>query len=117
MLVVFHTLTVIIFWREFNYNLKMIFRPQIINPYGERLDALVEERDRASATVIFVHGFGTDKHESDRYFDDLSFGLQKNFRIVRFDLSACGKSDGRLEEKRSEERRVGKECRSRWSPY
>jgi len=77
----------------------MIFRPQIINPYGERLDALVEERDRASATVIFVHGFGTDKHESDRYFDDLSFGLQKNFRTVRFDLSACGKSGGRLEEK------------------
>ena len=24
---------------------------------------------------------------------------------------------GRSEEKRSEERRVGKECRSRWSPY
>ena len=71
----------------------------MVNPYGERLDALVEDRGNALATVIFVHGFGTDKHESSRYFDDLSFGLQKNFRIVRFDLSACGKSDGRLEEK------------------
>ena len=26
-------------------------------------------------------------------------------------------SDKRLQEIRSEERRVGKECRSRWSPY
>src|SRR3712207_8698567 len=25
--------------------------------------------------------------------------------------------DGKAEEERSEERRVGKECRSRWSPY
>jgi len=31
---------------------------------------------------------------------------------------AAGTSaDGLLEAKRSEERRVGKECRSRWSPY
>ena len=27
------------------------------------------------------------------------------------------KEDGLLGDKRSEERRVGKECRSRWSPY
>lgn len=77
----------------------MIYRPTIINPYGERLDTLIEERDKAQATIIFVHGFGTDKHESHQYFDDLSFGLQKNFRVVRFDLSGCGQSDGRLEEK------------------
>ena len=46
-------------------------------------------------------------------------------------LAACGgtkdagktdqvlieKSDIKIEGKRSEERRVGKECRSRWSPY
>ncbi len=77
----------------------MIYRPPIINPYGERLDTLVEEREKSIATVILVHGFGTDKHESHRFFDDLSFGLQKNFRTVRFDFSACGKSEGRLEEK------------------
>jgi pimeloyl-ACP methyl ester carboxylesterase len=78
----------------------MIYRPQIMNPYGERLDALVEEREKTiSSTVILVHGLGTDKHESHRYFDDLSFGLQKNFRVVRFDFSACGVSDGRFEEK------------------
>ena len=27
------------------------------------------------------------------------------------------KTDGNVREARSEERRVGKECRSRWSPY
>ena len=37
-------------------------------------------------------------------------------------LSACSQSNAKLEGKsgivkRSEERRVGKECRSRWSPY
>ena len=29
----------------------------------------------------------------------------------------CGLSRHRLDAARSEERRVGKECRSRWSPY
>ena len=29
----------------------------------------------------------------------------------------CGESKGNAKEIRSEERRVGKECRSRWSPY
>ena len=28
-----------------------------------------------------------------------------------------GKMNGEKPDKRSEERRVGKECRSRWSPY
>lgn len=77
----------------------MTSRPIIINVYGERLDTLVEGPDTASRTIIFVHGFGTDKHETHRFFDDLSLGLQRNFRVVRFDLSGCGKSDGRLEEK------------------
>jgi pimeloyl-ACP methyl ester carboxylesterase len=77
----------------------MIYRPQIINVYGERLDTLVEESANLKGTVIFVHGFGTDKHETHRYFDDLSFGLRRGFRTIRFDLSGCGKSDGRLEEK------------------
>ena len=34
-------------------------------------------------------------------------------------IFSCGVMDAMLENKimRSEERRVGKECRSRWSPY
>ena len=36
---------------------------------------------------------------------------------VRFDASTFAIFDAFNDEKRSEERRVGKECRSRWSPY
>ena len=34
-----------------------------------------------------------------------------------FGLSAHSQTDKILQQIRSEERRVGKECRSRWSPY
>ena len=39
---------------------------------------------------------------------------------LHFAVASCKLSDGlivQLEDYRSEERRVGKECRSRWSPY
>src|SRR5256885_17132476 len=32
-------------------------------------------------------------------------------------VESCEQEEGRAEHARSEERRVGKECRSRWSPY
>ena len=32
-------------------------------------------------------------------------------------LAGCGNQSASTNGKRSEERRVGKECRSRWSPY
>ena len=35
-----------------------------------------------------------------------------NYKVIRKDQFACS-----LMQVRSEERRVGKECRSRWSPY
>ena len=37
------------------------------------------------------------------------------YRIIDFPLSNCINSG--IDTVRSEERRVGKECRSRWSPY
>ena len=56
-------------------------------------------------------------------------GLSLGYRLLRFALNKL--TDGRIPERkeitfktafpgpglRSEERRVGKECRSRWSPY
>src|SRR5215510_4545710 len=36
---------------------------------------------------------------------------------MRHRLRRCQPNDGRSDQLRSEERRVGKECRSRWSPY
>src|SRR5689334_9476368 len=38
-------------------------------------------------------------------------------RYPRRELSCCGSRLRRECHRRSEERRVGKECRSRWSPY
>ena len=47
--------------------------------------------------------------------------ILKNYRFIAPDLIGFGKSDKIVGWKnysfRSEERRVGKECRSRWSPY
>ena len=40
--------------------------------------------------------------------------LNKNIRFVD---KTCKRLVLEIVEKRSEERRVGKECRSRWSPY
>src|SRR3989475_5663026 len=42
-------------------------------------------------------------------------GLVTTKKIGR--VRTCHLGPRRLEEERSEERRVGKECRSRWSPY
>lgn len=73
--------------------------PDIHNVFGERLSTMVEGNEQAKATIIFVHGFATDMHETARYFDDLAVWLGEEFRILRFDFSGCGKSDGNLSDK------------------
>lgn len=72
--------------------------PAVINFHNERIDTLIDENEQADATVIFVHGFATDKHETAGYFDDLSQALRDRFRIVRFDFSGCGESEGKTED-------------------
>ena len=44
---------------------------------------------------------------------NITVGIPRNKLVVITGLSGSGKSSTT----RSEERRVGKECRSRWSPY
>ena len=44
-------------------------------------------------------------------FEEIEKSLEKNQGIVQ--ITGCLES----QKARSEERRVGKECRSRWSPY
>lgn len=71
---------------------------RIRNKYGEELDTFVEGNETAGATIIFVHGFGTDKNESFNYFADIALSLRAQFRIVRFDFSGYGKSGGKQED-------------------
>ena len=71
---------------------------RIPNQFGEELDVWMEGNPSASQTIIFVHGFATDKHETAHYFDDLAKSLAEQHRIVRFDFSGCGLSQGRLED-------------------
>ena len=55
---------------------------------------------------------GQYKESDDKY---LSVLKQYNCDLNDEEVAAAVKKI--LDEKRSEERRVGKECRSRWSPY
>ena len=71
----------------------------IRNSLDERIDYIVEGNNESNITIIFVHGFGVDKHETAGYFDDVAQRLGKTYKIIRFDFSGCGKSEGKLEEK------------------
>src|SRR3989441_12755432 len=57
-------------------------------------------------------GGGTSSHSSRLIHGGLRYLEQRAFRLV---LEAS--RERRVLLRRSEERRVGKECRSRWSPY
>src|SRR5256886_10327446 len=46
-----------------------------------------------------------------------SWSLDKSSRNTRLELPLAAPTDTKRARTRSEERRVGKECRSRWSPY
>ena len=62
----------------------------------------------ATAEVVDKEGEIFDYESSKPYFKRWSDEIAK---------ATDGKSLGNVREMRSEERRVGKECRSRWSPY
>lgn len=75
-------------------------KPNIQNNNGEKLDTWVEfSEETIKATVVMVHGFGTNKHETAGYFDDVSVALVNNgYRVVRFDFSGYGRSEGGQED-------------------
>ena len=68
------------------------------NNSEEQLDYIVEGREDATTTVVFVHGFGTDKNETADLFKDISASLNPNFRTIRFDFSGYGESEGKQED-------------------
>ena len=52
------------------------------------------------------------------HFDEPNNNLQKLLDLVKsWKTTQIFLNDNEVDVKRSEERRVGKECRSRWSPY
>ncbi len=72
--------------------------PSIYNSHHEKLDILVEGNEKNTATIVMVHGLGTDKHETARLFDDIAAALVDKYRVLRFDFSGFGKSEGKMEE-------------------
>lgn len=71
---------------------------KVNNPSGEKLDVLIQGSDKSTITVIMVHGLGVDKHETGGMFDDIAHSLSATYRVVRFDFSGFGKSEGKTEE-------------------
>ncbi len=59
----------------------------------------------------YLHFLDDDNLLGIGFESDSDTGIEEGVKVTLFDVS--DKSDIR----RSEERRVGKECRSRWSPY
>ena len=83
-----------------NMKLRIVYADASL--YDETLDAIASGKVQSTATVA------TGANEIART-DNLNLSPDSGDSILIFcDLS---------EKHRSEERRVGKECRSRWSPY
>ena len=87
--------------------------------FRSRVDATQALESRfAARQLVFAHAAVTDVRDGKLLHDQ---------RIARegFDIAAASQDDTRIHvrdwslirDSRSEERRVGKECRSRWSPY
>lgn len=71
---------------------------KVRNPSNEQLDVLIEGNDASTITVIMAHGLGVDKHETSGMFDDIAKALGDSYRVVRFDFSGFGKSEGKTED-------------------
>src|SRR5256885_5801038 len=62
----------------------------------------------------YVGGMSSFLPGAQQAVDEVFPDGKSNLKLLWF---ACGKDDRLVENARSEERRVGKECRSRWAPY
>src|SRR2546426_4819700 len=88
----------------------MLRAPELLRRPEEHDPALVHQPDRAGEQQPLTH---VVRHEDNRLAKTPLQGEK-----LALQLDACDRierPEGLVE--RSEERRVGKECRSRWSPY
>ena len=77
-----------------------------------------------AVTIVFLAGFGALLHSPPSMIDAITGATPKAKKAAQASAQLEGSyvlginmmSDD-LDNERSEERRVGKECRSRWSPY
>ena len=78
---------------------------------SKELDLALTTRDRGKdkADEDRMPMCGVPYHSADSYIARL---IAKGYKV-----SICEQTEDPAAAKRSEERRVGKECRSRWSPY
>jgi pimeloyl-ACP methyl ester carboxylesterase len=70
----------------------------ILNLNNEKLDTLIEGNEKSPVTIVMAHGLGTNKHETAGQFDAIAAGLVATYRVVRFDFSGFGKSEGKTED-------------------
>ena len=99
--------------------------------YERGLD-LVEITDKATPPVCKIIDFGKFQYQKEKKAKEMTKthkvevkNIRLSFNIAAHDLAMkaaqaqkfLAKGDRARIEIRSEERRVGKECRSRWSPY
>ena len=70
----------------------------MLNNHQEKIDYVIEGDLGADKTILFVHGLGTSKNGGENLFIDISNQFKDNFRIVRFDFSGYGKSEGKQED-------------------
>ena len=76
---------------------------------------VADRRVVVSAEDFTVRGGSSEASISDKWIWAETLALEMRMPLIRLVDTAGGSV--KLLKKRSEERRVGKECRSRWSPY
>ena len=69
----------------------------------------------AGAVLLALASASCQKNNTEQYLDMQEEMIELMESIK--DRDSADKYAGKLADLRSEERRVGKECRSRWSPY
>src|SRR3712207_6047250 len=87
-----------------------------LEPSLDRIRAFTELLGDPQRSYPVIHLTGTNgKTSTSRMIDTLLRAL--DLRTGRFTSPHVERMTERISIDRSEERRVGKECRSRWSPY